>query len=127
MRRALLLPLMLAACVAAPSPGAPAEWRLASIDGQPFAARATIAFAPDGAQAFGQAPCNRWSGQVTRGAGDAWRVGKVVATEMACDQLAAEGQFFAALQAMTRQRISGDVLELSDGAGRVMLFRPAEG
>lgn len=125
MRRALFLPLMLAACVEAPAPDGPAEWRLVSINGQPFDAPATMAFAPGGRQVSGRAPCNRWSGMVVRGSGDAWRVDKVVSTEMACDQLAAEGRFFEALQAMTRQTVSGDILELSDGAGRVMRFRLA--
>ena len=121
MRHALLLPLFLAACVTAPE-DKPYYWKLVSIDGQPFAANATLAI--DGTRAFGQGPCNRWTGQIETDPFPEWRIRKVAATMMACDQLAEEQVFFTAMQAMTHQSVGIGHLELADQKGREMKFVP---
>ena len=46
-----------------------------------------------------------------------------MSTEMACDALAAEAVFFAALGQMTVAELSGDRLTLSNAAGRIMVFQ----
>lgn len=122
MRALLLVPLILAACVQAEEKDAPYPWKLVAIDGQPFEARATLAIEED--RAFGQAPCNTWSGEVQREPFPAWRIRNVVATEMACDDLAAESAFFAAMAAMTHSSVGPGHLELVDRKGRVMEFVP---
>ncbi|MBL9054998.1 MAG: META domain-containing protein [Rhodobacteraceae bacterium] len=123
MRRALILPLLLAACVAAPEEK-PYYWRLVSIDGVPFPANATLAIDGDKARAFGQAPCNAWSGEIVSTPFPAWAIRNVVATEMACDDLAAEAAFFAAMAAMTHSAVGIGHLELVDQKGREMKFVP---
>lgn len=121
MRAALLLPLLLAACVTQ-SKDEPYIWKLVSIDGQPFAATATLVI--EGDRAYGQAPCNRWSGQIETEPFPEWRIRKVAATMMACDKLAEEQVFFTAMQAMTHQAVGLGHLELVDQTGREMRFVP---
>ena len=121
MRYALLFPLLLAACVTQPK-NEPYYWKLVSIDGQPFGVTATLAI--EGDRAFGQAPCNRWTGQVETDPFPEWRIRKVAATMMACDKLAEEQVFFAAMQAMTHQSVGIGHLELVDQKGREMKFVP---
>lgn len=53
-----------------------------------------------------------------------WRIRKVAATMMACDQLAEEQVFFTAMQAMTHQSVGIGHLELVDQKGREMKFVP---
>jgi heat shock protein HslJ len=99
-------------------------WRLAALDGAPFAARATLRF--DGAGRIdGQAPCNRYSAAQPL-ALPGFAAGPVAATRMACPDLAAEGAYFAALEAMTRAEIGDEALVLSNAAGRSMTFRRAD-
>ncbi|MBL4927086.1 META domain-containing protein [Fuscibacter oryzae] len=123
MRHAMLLPLLLAACVTQ-TEDQPYYWKLVSIDGQPFAANATLAIDTDKGRAFGQAPCNRWTGQIETDPFPEWRIRKVAATMMACDKLAEEQVFFAAMQAMTHQAVGLGHLELVDQKGREMKFVP---
>lgn len=123
MRALLLLPLILAACVPVEK-DAPYYWKLVSIDGQPFPARATLAIQED--HAFGQAPCNSWSGEVQKNPFPEWRIRNVVATEMACEDLPAESAFFAAMAAMTHSAVGLGHLELVDQAGREMKFVPLD-
>lgn len=120
--RALILPLLLAACVAEKPEAKPYIWQLVSIDGQPYPARATLLI--DGDKAGGQAPCNQWSGDVVKDPFPVWQIRNVVATEMACDDLAAEADFFAAMAAMTHSSVGIGHLELVDQQGRVMQFTP---
>lgn len=121
MRAALFLPLLLAACMTQ-TKDEPYFWKLVSIDGQPFAATATLAI--EGDRAFGQAPCNRWTGQIETNPFPEWRIRKVAATMMACDKLAEEQEFFAAMQAMTHQAVGLGHLDLLDQNGREMKFVP---
>lgn len=119
----LLLPLT-AACAdetlsGYADPGA--EYVLQTIDGAPFAARATITF-PHALGLAGQAPCNRYSGALQ--APYPWfETGPLAATKMACPDLAAEGVFFNALNQMTLAEVAGKVLILTNDAGHEMVFR----
>ncbi len=124
--------LLLAACDASgggasptsspASPASPAgEFALETLGGAPFAARATLVFGP-GRALSGQGPCNRWSARLA-GPLPAFRAGPVIATEMACADLAAEAAFFAALAAATRADLTGDRLVLSGAEGAELVFR----
>ncbi|MGX9356398.1 META domain-containing protein [Roseobacteraceae bacterium S113] len=96
-------------------------WRLVSIDGTAFEAVATMQFGDKGAVS-GQAPCNRWF--ANQGVPYPWfEISAIGATKMACPDLAAEAEFFASLEAMTLSEVSGDVLVLSNDAGRSMEFK----
>jgi heat shock protein HslJ len=132
LRLASALVVLLAACggaggnLTAPAgqAGAPVpagEFVLEMLDGAPFAARATLVLGP-GDTVSGQGPCNRWSAPLA-GPLPAFRLGPVVATEMACADLAAEAAFFAALAATTRAELTGDRLVLSGAEGAELVFR----
>jgi len=117
----------LAAPVLADMPGGVApeylarDWQLRAIDGQAFAARASLDLSTQG-RVTGQAPCNRFSAVLT---GDlpAFRPGPIVATRMACADLAAEAAFLAALAAMTGAEVDeAGALVLSGPDGRRMVF-----
>ena len=126
MKAFALLPLMfLAACQGDETltgyADASAVYVLEQIDGAPFAARATITFAEAG-QLSGQAPCNRYSGALT--VPYPWfSTGPLVATKMACADLAAEQVFFDTLAKMTLAEVGAGVLILSNENGQEMLFR----
>jgi heat shock protein HslJ len=118
----LLLPLALMACVPEKPAAKPYFWKLVSIDGVAFPATATMAF--DGDRAYGQAPCNSWSGEVVKTPFPETNIRKVVSTMMACENLEAEQQFFAAMAAMTHEAVGLGHLELVDRKGREMKFVP---
>lgn len=97
------------------------EWRLSSLDGQPFPAAATIDLSEPGRIA-GQGPCNRFFASYEGPLPD-FRPGAIGATRMACPDLAAEAAFFSALSAMTRAEVTGPVtLTLTGAEGRRMEF-----
>ncbi|OBY27791.1 META domain-containing protein [Leisingera sp. JC1] len=97
------------------------EWLLQSIDGDTFAADATLTF-PEPGKIAGRAPCNSFSGSQT--APYPWfETGPLAVTRMACPELEAEDAFLNALQGMTLSEVTGDVLILSNEAGREMLFK----
>ena len=88
----------------------------------------------DGDAVSGQAPCNAYSGPVTRGPGasDAGplELGGLTRTEMGCaeqEQNLLESRYFAALEAADRVQVSGDgeTLELT-GDGIFVLFERSE-
>jgi len=116
--------VLLAGCVAPePEPAQkPYFWRLMSIDGVPFAAGATLAI--DDGRAFGQGPCNSWTGKVYATPFPEWRIRDVVATELACDDLPAEARFLAAMDDMTHAAVGIGDLDLVDQKGRAMKFVP---
>lgn len=122
MRALLLLPLILAACVASEPDAKPYVWKLVAIDGQPFDAEATLII--DGDKAYGRAPCNQWSGRVVTEPFPVWQIRDVVATEMACEDWQAEAKFFEAMAAMTHSGVGIGHLELVDQQGREMQFVP---
>ena len=99
-------------------------WTLSEIDGQPFAARATLTLSEEGAIS-GKAPCNGYSASMT--VPYPWfEAGPIRSTKMACPDLTAEAQFFEALGAMTLSEVLGDVLILSTPEGRKMVFRAGD-
>ena len=101
--------------------GREGPWRLVELDGAAFAARATIAF-PEPGRIAGEAPCNVFSGAIA--VPYPWfALSGLAVTRRACPDLAAEGAFFAALQAMRQAEVSGDVLVLTAEDGRQMVFR----
>lgn len=117
--------LLLAACLPAePPPEDLYWWRLAAIDGQPFVARALIAYPDDRRRVVGQGPCNRFSADRITQPFPTDRVTNIVATEMACDALAEEQRFFAALAEMQRMGVGIGALYMVNDAGRRMDFVP---
>ena len=127
LRPALLLMAALGACRGDETVSAyagPGPWRLVSIDGAPYAAGAVLEF-PEAGIVEGEAPCNRFSAAQT--APYPWLdLGPVAATRRACLDLDAEQAFFEALGAMTLAEAQGDVLILSNDAGREMVFEAAD-
>ena len=104
--------------------GQAATWVLHSIDGTPFAARATLTF-PDEGTLAGEAPCNRYSG--TQTLPYPWfRVEALTTTKRACPDLEAETRYLRALADMTLVEVADDTLLLTNDAGREMVFRAVE-
>lgn len=104
--------------------GAGATWVLHSIDGTPFAARASLQFPEEGGLA-GEAPCNRYSG--TQTLPYPWfRAEALITTKRACPDLEAEIHYLRALADMTLVEVTGDTLLLTNDAGREMVFRAGE-
>jgi heat shock protein HslJ len=75
-------------------------WRLAAIDGRRFPAPVTVTLTRDG-RIEGQAPCNRFTADYT-GRWPDLTFDAVTATELACDDLALERAFFAAMDRVNR-------------------------
>jgi heat shock protein HslJ len=130
--RALVLSLLLAACVTAPME-APAPIHLAGTswlrvdDEQANPHGATMAF--EAARATGHTGCNRWFAPITQD-GEALRFGAIGTTRMACQtpmQNAAEHNFLGALQATRYGHYDQDVLVLLDERQQVIArFNRAE-
>ncbi|MEL6690534.1 MAG: META domain-containing protein [Pseudomonadota bacterium] len=100
-------------------------WQLTEMNGAPFGATATIQF-PEEGSVTGKAPCNRYT--ASQAAPYPWiDIGPIAATKLACPELAAEGTFFAALDAMTLAEVSGPVLILNGENGEEMIFTALPG
>jgi heat shock protein HslJ len=98
-----------------------ATYVLAEIDRIPVAARTTIRF-PEEGRIIGDAPCNSFSADQT--APYPWFApGPVAVTRIACPDLVEETRVLATLSEMTFAEVSGDVVILTNGAGREMVFR----
>jgi heat shock protein HslJ len=101
-----------------------ATWQLTELEGQPFAATATLSFAQQG-QLEGEGPCNRFSASMT--VPYPWfKAGPVLSTKIACPALDAETAFFTALATMSQSEVLGDTLILRDDAGREMVFKASD-
>lgn len=101
--------------------GAETEWRLVTLDGAAFGARATLGFPEEGVVA-GEGPCNTYRG--TQSAPYPWfDAGRISTTRRACPELEAEARFLDALAEMTLVEVAGDTLILSTDSGREMVFR----
>lgn len=127
MMRAAVLCAALAAGPAAAQAVPPAflapQWRVVEIDGVPVAAATELVIDAEGAIA-GQGPCNRFATR-NRAAFPALDLAPIVATRMACPDLAAEQAAFDALAAMTAAAVEGLDLRLTGPGGRSMrLVRP---
>ncbi|PCJ10139.1 MAG: META domain-containing protein [Rhodobacteraceae bacterium] len=100
------------------------EWQLTELDGQPFAATATLRF-PEPGRLTGAAPCNSYSAVLD--APYPWfDAQNLSVTRMVCEDQKAENQYLQALQGMTLSEVSGGTLILSNDGGREMLFTAAE-
>ena len=98
-------------------------WVLTELDGKAFSPRATITF-PSKGKVMGHSPCNSYSSNQTVPL--PWfKLGPIMATKMACPDLAAETRFFTALEAMSLAETLGDTLILSNEDGREMVFKAA--
>jgi heat shock protein HslJ len=99
------------------------EWRLLALDGAGSGAvEVTIDLSVAGRVA-GQAPCNRYGGAYAGTLPD-FRPGPMAATRMACDHLALESTFFAALAKVTAAVVAGDRLILTGPGARLEFVRP---
>ncbi len=99
-------------------------WTLSEINGAPFPATATLTF-PETGKIAGDAPCNGYFAAMT--APYPWFEAKQIAsTKMACPDLQAESEFFAALAAASISEVSGDTLILSNPDGLSMIFKAAD-
>lgn len=125
MRRALPAALVLAACMPQPVEEDLFWWRLTAIDGQPYTARALIAYPAGGRKLVGVGPCNRFTARRVTAPFPTDAVTDIVATEMACDDLAEEQRFLAALSEMQRRGVSSTALYMVNDAGRRLDFVPA--
>ena len=119
-------PLLALALLATPAMADdPITWRLVSLNGADFTARATLSYLPDGTLQ-GEAPCNSYGAQLSA-MPPAWAIGPIRATRMACDNLAAETAFMAALSAMTAAVQAADTLTLTAPDGSSMVFTASGG
>lgn len=117
----LLAALAMTACTAQAQDPTGVEWELLAIDGKVVDIPATLTIDSTG-NVSGKAPCNRYGGQNQATLPDL-ALGRLAATRMACDRLAEEQDFFAALSAMTRlDRVSDRTLVLTGPDGRSMEF-----
>ena len=104
------------------------HWRSIEILGAPVVVPAGVrephlVLARDQDRVHGYTGCNTMGGAFTRD-GDALRFGKVAMTRRACaeaDGNALESAFTTALDAVRSYRIVGDVLELRDAAGALVM------
>ena len=95
-------------------------FQLVELAGEPFTARATIAF-PEQGRAQGEGACNRWS--AAQLAPYPWiELGPIAATRRACPELEAEQRFFDALARTTLAEAVGDVLLLTTDQGETLVF-----
>ncbi|MDV4146232.1 META domain-containing protein [Shimia sp. FJ5] len=124
---AILLALPLSACFqdeTVTGYGGDRLWDLTEIDGAPFTHRATLRF-EEGGNVSGQAPCNRFFMRQT--APYPWlEFSPIAGTKMACPDYKAEAAYLDSLREMTLVEISGDVMILSNEAGRKMVFSAAK-
>lgn len=98
-------------------------WQLTELDGAAFTANATLEFGEAG-KVTGQAPCNSFFSEQTKPY--PWiAFGPIGATRMMCPQMTEEKAYLTALTEMSQAEVSGDVLILSNEAGRQMVFKAA--
>ncbi len=97
-----------------------ATWKLVEINGETFAADATLQF-PEEGKLTGQGPCNSFFG--TQGEPYPWfKAENIGATRRACPELAAETLMLQSLEKMTLVEVTANVLLLTNDAGEQMVF-----
>jgi heat shock protein HslJ len=106
-------------------------WALQTLGGEPFEARAIMAFGKDeagGPLLRGEAPCNSFRGiyGAQSPQGGMFDAGPFAATRMACAEMEAESAFFSALESAVEAELDGERLILRGPEGREMVFA-AEG
>lgn len=128
-RLTLAFPLLLAGCITmadtttTPATAPTGEFALVTLDGEPFAATATLSF-HSGDSVGGAGPCNRWSARLLA-AWPAFGISPVIRNQRACPDLRAENDFLLALSLMTGASLEGETLTLSSDDGITMVFRAA--
>lgn len=109
---------------AATFPAADTSWTLSEIDGAPVTATATLTF-PEPGRIAGKAPCNTFRGSLD-GTPQAFTIGPLATTQMACPDLDAETAFTTSLASMTQADITADSVTLSNAEGGQMVFLPSK-
>jgi heat shock protein HslJ len=125
MLRTLPIAILLAACGPDETISGYADpdavYVLDTLDGAAFTTRATLQLNETG-QITGDGPCNSFFADQT--APYPWfAAGPIAATRRACPDLDAESQYFTALSEMSISETLGNVLILSNDAGREMVFQ----
>ncbi|MFW8635006.1 META domain-containing protein [Cribrihabitans pelagius] len=96
-------------------------WQLESLDGADHRGMVSLRFPAPGRVA-GQSPCGRFRARQT--APYPWlEIQALTVSGPACPGQTAEAALLAALQEMSLAEVAGDVMILSNDAGREMLFR----
>lgn len=120
----LLAGIAMTACTAQAQDPTGIEWTLRALDGQAVDIPATLTVGPAG-EISGKAPCNSYGG-MNMATLPEMKLSALRATRMACDRLADEDIYFAALSAMTRlERVDERTLRLTGPDGRSMEFAPS--
>lgn len=96
-------------------------WTLALVDGGMVEYEATLDLSQAG-RITGQAPCNSYFADITV-EGEALTLGPIGATRMACDQMAAEAEYFDTLSQMDTL-IQHEATLVLRGGEREMAFVP---
>lgn len=96
------------------------EWTLVSLDGVEPTVQTTIRIEEPG-HLGGQGPCSRYFADVI-GPWPGFRPGRIGSTKMACPDMVAEAQYFAALQGIETAEIKDGALRLT-GGGHELVFR----
>lgn len=109
---------------AAAFPAADTSWTLSETDGAPVTATATLTF-PEPGKIAGKAPCNTFRGSLD-GTPQAFTIGPLAMTQMACPDLDAETAFTTSLSSMTQADITPDSVTLSNADGGQMVFLPSK-
>lgn len=100
------------------------NWRLIEVDGARPDWEATLNLGEPG-RIFGQAPCNRYSGTVTR-EGTSFVPGTLAATRMACLQIEGEAEFFEILGGITTAEQGPGSLTLLGGGHEMRFVQPID-
>ena len=96
-------------------------WILTELRKTPFTATATLTF-PEAGRIAGKAPCNSFN--ASQDAPYPWfNAGPIVATRMACPELAAESAYLTALSEATLSEVLGDTLILSNDDAVLLTFK----
>lgn len=95
-------------------------WKLQTIDGAAYEARATLTF-PAPAQIAGTTPCNSFFGVQTRPM-PGFHADRLGITQRMCMNFRQEAEFITALRDMTFSEFDGNRLVLRNEEGREMVF-----
>jgi heat shock protein HslJ len=98
------------------------RWKLVSLNGAPFNMAndkmVTMELNSETSKVSGKAPCNSYTGSYNEERGQLQFM-SIVSTKMACDELARESEYFAALNSVTNYNIAPGTLKLMTG-GKVV-------
>lgn len=105
------------------SPLTGTEWVMFEMDGvkyEPVSGKnVTMIFDGTAKNVGGKAPCNTYGGPYTKSS-NKLSFGSLYSTEMACDELKIEQEYFGMLAKVFVYRVSGDKLYLFDNGGMVI-------